>query len=323
MDMKDMDISKATAVVTAIREEMARVVIGQEGVIEELLTAFVAGGHVLLEGVPGLAKTLAVRCLASAIDCAYSRIQFTPDLMPADITGVNVFDNRTMEFSFRKGPLFADVVLADEINRAPAKTQAALLEAMQEKQVTVDGADHGMSELFTVVATQNPIEYEGTYPLPEAELDRFLMKILVGYPSKDAEVAIVAAMNALGEKAHAPHRTISTCARARDIEAIRRLVHGVEVDQSVMRYIVEIVQQSRGLASLALGASPRAAVMMLQAAKALALLHGNQFVRPDEVQAVAFPVLRHRLTLTPEAQIEGLTPDGCIAELLKAVPVPR
>lgn len=321
--MDERALTEALAIASAIREELSRVVIGQEPMIEELLTAFVAGGHILLEGAPGLAKTLAVRCLASALDLSYSRIQFTPDLMPADVTGVNVFDNRKMEFIFRQGPIFADIVLADEINRAPAKTQSALLEAMQEKQVTIDGSDYRLSQLFMVAATQNPIEYEGTYPLPEAQLDRFIMKILIDYPDKDKELNMLETMGSIGERAHDPHRLIEKKAGLQQIKALRRRVHEVQTDKSILSYIIEIVHQSRAFPSLSIGASPRAAVMMLHAAKALSLLRGNPYVRPDEVQAVAFPTLRHRLTLTPEAQIEGLTTDGCIENLLKQVPVPR
>jgi MoxR-like ATPase len=228
-----------------------------------------------------------------------------------------------MTFVFQKGPLFADIVLADEINRAPAKTQSALLEAMQERQVTVDGVDHPLSEHFMVAATQNPIEYEGTYPLPEAQLDRFLMKILIGYPSQEKELGILELMNSLGPQARAAHKTVVRRANAEEIRRLRGLVHEVKVDRSVLGYIVEIVRQSRAFASFTIGGSPRAAVMMLQAAKALALFRGNDFVRPDEVQAVALSTLRHRIVLTPEAQIEGLTADTCLADLLKQVPVPR
>ena len=321
--MNDGDTARVSATAAAIREEVGRVLVGQEGLTEELFAAFIAGGHVLLEGVPGLAKTLAVRSLAAAIDLSYARIQFTPDLLPQDITGVNVFDSRSMEFLFRPGPLFADIVLADEINRAPAKTQSAMLEAMQEKQITIDGTGHPLSDLFMVVATQNPVEYEGTYPLPEAQLDRFLMKIQVGYPSRDKEIAMLATLNSLGGNAHAPHTVLGRRADAEAIRSMRRLVHEVQADSSVQEYIVEIVRRSRELASVSLGASPRAALMVLHAAKALALLRGNSYVRPDEVQAVAHATLRHRLTLTPEAQIEGITPDDCIEQLLKQQPVPR
>jgi MoxR-like ATPase len=321
--MNDADTAGVVSTASAIREEMGKVLVGQESLTEELLAAFIAGGHVLLEGVPGLAKTLAVRCLAAAVDVSYARIQFTPDLLPQDITGVNVFDSRSMEFQFRPGPLFADIVLADEINRAPAKTQSAMLEAMQEKQVTVDGAGHPLSDLFMVVATQNPIDYEGTYPLPEAQLDRFLMKILVGYPSRDTEIAMLATIDSLGQSAHAPHTVLGRRADAEAIRSMRRLVHQVKADRSVQEYIVEIVRRSRELANVSLGASPRAAVMTLHAAKALALLRGISYVRPDEVQSVAYATLRHRIMLTPEAQIEGVTADDCIDQLLKQQAVPR
>jgi MoxR-like ATPase len=321
--MNDADTAGVVSTASAIREEMARVLVGQEALTEQLLAAFIAGGHVLLEGVPGLAKTLAVRCLASVVDLSYSRIQFTPDLLPQDITGVNVFDSRSIEFQFRPGPLFADIVLADEINRAPAKTQSAMLEAMQEKQVTVDGSSHRLSDLFMVVATQNPVEYEGTYPLPEAQLDRFLMKVRVDYPSRETEVAMLSTLEALGPGAAAPHALLGRRAGADAIRSMRQLVHQVKADRTVQEYIVEIVRRSRELANVSLGASPRAAVMTLHAAKALALLRGISYVRPDEVQAVAHATLRHRITLSAEAQIEGVTADDCIDQLLKEQAVPR
>jgi MoxR-like ATPase len=321
--VEDKTLQEALAVSTAIRGELGRIVIGQEPVVEELLTAFIAGGHVLLEGVPGLAKTLLVRCLAASLDLSYSRIQFTPDLMPVDVTGVNVFDNAKMEFIFRRGPIFADIVLGDEINRAPAKTQSALLEAMQERQVTVDGKNHPLSSLFMVAATQNPIEYEGTYPLPEAQLDRFIMKILIHYPKAEEEKRMLERMNSIGARAGDPHRLIQKEVSAGQVQALRRAVHEIEADQNIFGYIIDIVQASRSFPSLSLGASPRAAVMMLHAAKALALLRGSAYVRPDEVQAVTCPTLRHRVLLTPEAQIEGLSADDCIENLLKQIPLPK
>jgi MoxR-like ATPase len=319
----DKSLQKALAVSSAIREELGRIIIGQESVVEELLTAFVAGGHVLFEGVPGLAKTLAVRCLAASLDLSYSRIQFTPDLMPVDITGVNIYDSGKMEFIFRRGPIFGDIILADEINRAPAKTQSALLEAMQERQVTVDGKNHSLSQLFMVAATQNPIEYEGTYPLPEAQLDRFIMKILIHYPDAGEELRMLETMNGIGASAHDAHRLIKKRASASQIRALRLGVHEIETDRNILSYIIAIVQATRSFPSLSLGASPRAAVMMLHAAKALALLRGSPYVRPDEVQSVVRPTLRHRVLLTPEAQIEGLSADDCLETLLKQVPVPN
>ncbi len=321
--MSDASLAEALALADSIGSEISRVVEGQEEVIRHLLTALIAGGHVLLEGVPGIAKTLIVRSVSATLAVSFSRIQFTPDLMPADILGVNVFDVNTAEFRFRPGPLFADIVLADEINRAPAKTQAALLEAMQEKRVSIDGETHTLSELFVVVATQNSIEYEGTYPLPEAQLDRFLMKILVDYPSEEAEKSMLLKMHQLGEHALNPARAIQAVANHEAILLMRKCAHQAEVDQTILDYIIGIIRQSRALPSLSLGASPRAGVMLLQAAKALATLRGKTYVTPDEIRDLVYPVLRHRIQLTPEAEIEGLTPDACLATLLQHVAIPR
>jgi MoxR-like ATPase len=273
--------------------------------------------------VPGVAKTLLARSLAAALRARFSRIQFTPDLMPSDITGVNVFESATHQFTFRPGPLFADIVLADEVNRAPAKTQAALLEAMQEYQVSIDGQSRALSPCFTVVATQNPIEYEGTYPLPEAQLDRFLMKIIIDYPGEEDERAMLKAIQALGDKASQAHSIIQPVAGREEILSLRGITHAVRVDETILEYTLRLIRQSRAFPSLALGASPRAAIMLLQASKALALLRGNDYVTPDEIQLMALPVLRHRVRLTPEAEIEGLTPDSCIESLLSQVDVPR
>jgi MoxR-like ATPase len=307
----------------AVQTELQRVIHGQAMAIQSLLVAMTAGGHVLIEGVPGVAKTLLARSLAAALRCRFSRIQFTPDLMPSDITGVNVFEATTQEFNFRPGPLFSDIVLADEINRAPAKTQAALLEAMQEYQVSIDGQSRALSPCFTVVATQNPIEYEGTYPLPEAQLDRFLMKVVVDYPGEEDERAMLKTMQALGDKASQAHSIIQPVVGPEEIMNLRAVTNAVRVDDTVLEYTLRLIRQSREFASLTLGASPRAAIMLLQAAKALALLRGHDYVTPDEIQLMALPVLRHRVRLTPEAEIEGLTPDGCIASLLAQVDVPR
>jgi len=302
---------------------LQRVIYGQAAAIQSLLVAMTAGGHVLIEGVPGLAKTLLARSLAAALRCSFSRIQFTPDLMPSDITGVNVFDSVKGEFHFRPGPLFADIVLADEINRAPAKTQAALLEAMQEYQVSIDGQSRQLSRSFMVVATQNPIEYEGTYPLPEAQLDRFLLKLIIDYPSEEDERAMLKAIHALGERAAQPHSVIQPVVGAEQIKELRARTHAIRVDDTVSEYALRLVRQSRSLPSLTLGGSPRAAIMLLQAAKALALLRGKDYVTPDEIQIMVLPVLRHRIRLTPEAEIEGLTPDNCIQSLLAQVDIPR
>ena len=306
-----------------LKKALARVIEGQEGVIDSLLVGLVAGGHVLIEGVPGVAKTLLARSLAAALSATFSRIQFTPDLMPADITGVNVFEPKTADFRFRPGPLFADIVLADEINRAPAKTQAALLESMQEGQVTIDGVTHPLSGILTVLATQNPIEYEGTYPLPEAQLDRFMMKIVVDYPALEAERLMIGRMHRLGENALHPEKVVEPVLSPDRLLRIRTACHQIDVDESIINYIVEIVRTSRSLSSLSLGASPRAGVMLLRAAKASALLRGKAYVTPDDVRDVVLPVLRHRMRLTAEAEIEGLTADGCLDALLKRASVPR
>jgi len=306
-----------------LKKSLAEIIEGQDSVIDNVIVSLAAGGHALIEGVPGVAKTLLARSLASAVRGSFSRIQFTPDLMPADITGVNVFEPKAAEFRFRPGPLFADVVLADEINRAPAKTQAALLEAMQEGQVTIDGATHVLSPMLTVLATQNPIEYEGTYPLPEAQLDRFMMKIIVGYPALKSERLMITRMHQLGDQVQHPEKTVKAVLTPAQLLEIRSAAHRVEVDESIVNYIVEIIRNSRTASTLSLGASPRAGVMLLRAAKAIALVRGKSYVTPDEVRDVLFPVLRHRVRLTPEAEIEGLTADACLESLAKRVAVPR
>jgi MoxR-like ATPase len=307
----------------SVQSELERVIHGQPAAIQSLLVAVISGGHVLLEGVPGVAKTLLARSLAAALRCSFSRIQFTPDLMPSDITGVNVFNVSEGKFSFRPGPLFADIVLADEINRAPAKTQAALLEAMQEYQVSIDGETRPLPEVFTVVATQNPIEFEGTYPLPEAQLDRFLLKIVVDYPHEEDERAMLKTMQSLGERSAKPYRTIQPVAGREQLQRMRAEVHSVRVDDAVLDYALRIIRQSRSFPSLTLGGSPRSALMLMQAAKSLALLRGLDYVTPDEIQIMAAPVLRHRVRLTPEAEIEGLSADACIQSLLSQVEIPR
>lgn len=307
----------------SLKTELARVIEGQDAVIDSLMVAVAAGGHVLLEGVPGVAKTLLARSLAAAMNATFSRIQFTPDLMPADITGVNIFEPKTGDFRFRPGPLFADIVLADEINRAPAKTQAALLEAMQEGQVSVDGVTHPLSPMLMVLATQNPIEYEGTYPLPEAQLDRFMSKIVVDYPSAEAERLMIARMHRLGGNVVHPEKAVQPVIAQDQLAELRAAANRVDVDESIINYIVEIVRSSRSLASLSLGASPRSGVMLLRAARALAILRGKTYVTPDDVREVVSPVLRHRIRLTPEAEIEGLSADACLESLMKQVTVPR
>jgi len=308
-----------------LTQEVAKRVVGQEQMVERLLVGLLTGGHILLEGVPGLAKTLAVRTVAECLRIGFSRIQFTPDLLPADVIGTMVYDQRTQEFYAKKGPLFANLVLADEINRAPAKVQSALLEAMQEKQVTIGGETFYLGEPFLVLATQNPIEQEGTYPLPEAQLDRFMLKVKVGYPSRDAEREIVARM-ASGRPIE-----VSRLATAEDVLAARSAIADLYMDQKVVDYIVDVVRGTRepqtvGVpelrALIAFGASPRASIYLAQAARAHAYLRGRAYVVPEDVQALAYDVLRHRVLLTFEAEAEDMDADRVIGKILEAVGVP-
>jgi MoxR-like ATPase len=314
-----------SALAQTIRNEVAKRVVAQETMVERLVIGLLTGGHILLEGVPGLAKTLAVRTVAECLRITFSRIQFTPDLLPADVIGTMVYDQRSQEFYPKKGPLFANLVLADEINRAPAKVQSALLEAMQEKQVTIGGETFYLGEPFLVLATQNPIEQEGTYPLPEAQLDRFMLKLRVGYPSRDAEREIVARM-ASGRPIE-----VQRVAEAGDILAARSAIAELFMDQKVVDYIVDVVRGTRepqalGLpelkALIAFGASPRASIFLAQAARAHAYLRGRSYVVPDDVKAMAHDVLRHRVLLTFEAEAEGADADAVIAKILDAVDVP-
>jgi MoxR-like ATPase len=309
----------------AIFKEVGKRVVGQDEMLERLLVGLLCGGHILLEGVPGLAKTLAVRSLAETIRTSFQRIQFTPDLLPADIIGTMVFDQRTGEFHPKRGPLFANIVLADEVNRAPAKVQAALLEAMQERQVTIGGETHRLEEPFLVLATQNPIEHEGTYPLPEAQLDRFMLKVRVGYPSRDEEKEI------LWRMAGGRLPPIEAVAEPDEILALRDAVADLYMDQKIVDYIVDVVRATRepqavGLAEIrplvAWGASPRASIYLAQAARAHAYLRGRAYVVPEDVKAMAPDVLRHRVLLTFEAEAEDATPDGIIARILEAIDTP-
>ncbi len=313
------------AITTAVVEEVRKRVVGQEAMIERLLVGLLTGGHILLEGVPGLAKTLAVRTLAEVIRTSFQRIQFTPDLLPADIIGTMVFDQRTGEFRPKRGPLFTNILLADEINRAPAKVQAALLEAMQEKQVTIGSETHALDEPFIVLATQNPIEQEGTYPLPEAQLDRFMLKVFVGYPNRDDEKEI------LWRMAGGQDIPVSRVADPEDILAIRRTIAELYMDQKIVDYIVDVVRATREPQSIGLhevrpliayGASPRASIYLAQAARAHAFLRGRAYVVPEDIKAMAPDVLRHRVLLTFEAEAEDISSDGVIEKILEAVDVP-
>jgi MoxR-like ATPase len=312
-----------SATIEHIRSELRKIIVGQDDPIEQILVAILAEGHALIEGVPGTAKTLTVKTLARIINAGFGRIQFTPDLMPSDITGTNVFNISTSNFNLRRGPVFTDILLADEINRTPPKTQAALLEAMEERQVTIDGEVHQLSPIFTVLATENPIEYEGTYPLPEAQLDRFLLKILLDYPSVAEEQQVVANWNAGFNARRLDQVDINPLRDPDAISRCRAEVRAMHMEPGVQHYVVDIVRRTREHPSVHYGASPRAAVALLLCSKALSALRDRGFATPDDVRDVARPVLRHRLTLRAEAELDGATPDAVITDILQTAEVPR
>jgi len=309
--------------VLAVRDEVGKVIVGQEAILSGLVAAMLVRGHVLLEGVPGVAKTLLVKTLAAAFDLDVKRVQFTPDLMPSDVIGQVIFDGDSGEFSFREGPVFTNLLIADEINRTPPKTQAALLEAMEERQASVEGRSRPLPDPFIVIATQNPVEYEGTYPLPEAQLDRFLFNLVIGYPTPEQEQEILARHNAGMNPHDIAGAGVRAVASAADLDAARLEVEQIRVEPPVMAYLVAIARATRESPSVSLGVSPRGAAMLLHASKAWAWLSGRPFVTPDEVKAIVKPALRHRMQLRPELELEGATVDGVLDSILASVPAPR
>ncbi|WP_461532382.1 AAA family ATPase [Sinomicrobium sp.] len=316
-----IDLSRLQAAVTQMRKELSGVIVGQTHMIDMLLTALLANGHVLIEGVPGVAKTITAKLLSRALTVDFSRIQFTPDLMPSDILGTSVFDLKKSEFEFRKGPVFSNMLLIDEINRAPAKTQAALFEVMEERQVTIDGQRLLLPPPFMVLATQNPVEQEGTYRLPEAQLDRFLFKIDVGYPSLEEEIEIITREHILGDTPKTDK--VNAFLSKEQISEYQKLVNELRIEPHLLKYIAEIIINTRNNPFLYLGASPRASIAMLKASKAYAAINGRDFVTPEDIKLVAVPVLQHRIIITPEREMEGVTAKQVIQQIIQTVEIPR
>ena len=317
------DAATERDLLTAVRGEIVKVIVGQDDVVDGLLVALIVGGHALLEGVPGTAKTLLATTLAAALDLDVRRVQFTPDLMPSDLTGRVVYRQETGTFAFHEGPVFTNVLIGDEINRTPPKTQAALLEAMQERQVSAEGETRRLADPFLVVATQNPVEYEGTYPLPEAQIDRFLVKLTVGYPDAAQEQAMLRLHDAGFDATDIGGAGVRAVAGAGDIARARAAADAIRVDDRIVSYLVDLARASRSSPSVQLGISPRGLAMLLHTAKAWALLTGRDFVTPDEVQSMVAPTWRHRLVVRPEVELEGATPDSVLRGLLRSVSVPR
>jgi len=315
------DLSKLSQAVELMKTAIGRIVVGQQETIELLIAGILADGHLLIEGVPGVAKTLTAKLIARAIDAQYSRIQFTPDLMPSDVIGTAVFNPKTTEFEFKRGPVFGNIILIDEVNRAPAKTQAALFEVMEERQVTVDGVRYPLQEPFVILATQNPVEQEGTYRLPEAQLDRFLFKIEVKYPTLEDEIAILTRQHQY--KTTDQLSEIEPVLSAQDIISVRKQVRELYVEPKILEFVAKIVHESRNSKSLYLGASPRASLAIINGAKALAAMKGRDFVTPEDVIWITPAVLRHRIMLTPDKEMEGVTPDEIVAQLIQKIEIPR
>ena len=322
-DVPPGELTQVYEKLAAVREQFARVILGQDAVVEQVLVTILCGGHALLEGVPGVAKTLTIRTLAAAVSCRVKRIQFTPDLMPSDIVGTNVFDLSSSTFRLHQGPIFTDLLLADEINRAPAKTQAALLEAMSERHATIDGVRHELSPVFTVFATQNPVEFEGTYPLPEAQQDRFLLKIIVPYPDPAAERAVAERVHQGNPPDRLGPDAVSPVLDVEQLKMIRAVLPQIRMEPAVIDYVVNLVRATREHESVLIGASPRGTIFLLTAAKARALLQARDFVTPDDVVAMLKPVLGHRMTLTSEAEVAGETRDEVLGSILGKIEVPR
>ena len=316
-------MTSSNSLLNSLRKAIAQVVVGQADIVDQLLIALLSNGHVILEGVPGTGKTLLVKVLSKLIKADFNRVQLTPDILPLDILGTNIFDFNSRDFILKKGPIFTEILLADEINRTPPKTQSALLEAMAEQQVTLDGETIALPGLFWVVATQNSLEFEGTYPLPEAQLDRFLFKLAVDYPSLEAEKQILLNSQAGFKASKVDLDNIKAIATVEDVLAWREQVQKIQVADNILDYLVALVRQTRNYADLSLGASPRSTLAWLQAAKAKAFLSGKDYVSPDEVKSVASPLLCHRLILKPEAQLDGIEIDAAITSILEQVPVPR
>lgn len=316
-----IDLSELQASVLKIKKQLQKVIVGQKEMVDLLLVSLLANGHVLIEGVPGVAKTITAKLLSKTINVDFSRIQFTPDLMPSDILGTSVFNAKNSDFEFKKGPIFSNMVLIDEINRAPAKTQAALFEVMEEKQITMDGTTYKMEEPFVVLATQNPIEQEGTYRLPEAQLDRFLFKVVVEYPNADEELEIIMKEQALENKTKVSK--IETIIEGSKIVEYRALVNQVKIEENLLKYIANVVVNTRSNSFLYLGASPRASIAILNASKTFAAIEGRDFVTPEDIKKATVPVLQHRVIVTPEREMEGLTSKQIIEQIIETVEIPR
>ena len=323
MALTEDQISQASRVLTAMREQIANAMVGQTAVVDQVLVALVAAGHVLVEGVPGLGKTLLVRALAKTFDGSFGRIQFTPDLMPSDVTGHSLYDPSSGQFSTRKGPVFTNLLLADEINRAPAKTQAALLEVMQEGQVTIEGTPHILPPPFMVLATQNPVEQEGTYPLPEAQLDRFLLKVKIDYPAHAEEVALTRAVTTGKSGDKLAVDLVQTLVKPSTIVGLQQYAANVDIDDQVLDYAVRLTRKTREFPGISAGAGPRGAIALVRAGRGFALMAGRAYVTPDDIKRAALPALRHRISAAPELEIEGRGSDSLIAALLEQVPAPR